>query len=231
MSEPGSRRGRAHDAAGAQEAILNAAEEVFAEHGFDGARIDTIAKASGYNSSLIFHYFGDKLNLYAEVVKHADREMTEFQLSMFAPLLEDETIASNPQAFKAILVGIVTALFDYLVAHPRLMRMILWEQAEGWQTYTKFISQFPTGDTEPVIKLFRNAHSAGLLRSDFVPLIQLTMVLQICLSYLTFIPLFQMILPPGEDLSSTGALARARDYIIDLVVHGMMIDLPQAKHE
>ena len=231
MSEPGSRRGRAHDAAGAQEAILNAAEEVFAEHGFDGARIDAIAKASGYNSSLIFHYFGDKLNLYAEVIKHADREMTEFQVSMFAPLLEDETIASNPQAFRALLEGIVIALFDYLVAHPRLMRMLLWEQAEGWQTYTKIISQLNTGDTEPFVTLFQKAHRAGLLRSDFVPLIQLTMALQICMSYLTFIPLYQMVLPAGEDLSSTASLARARDYIVDLVVHGMMIDLPQTKHE
>ena len=47
--EPGSRRGRTHDAEGAREAILNAAEEVFAEHGFDGARIDSIAKVAGYN--------------------------------------------------------------------------------------------------------------------------------------------------------------------------------------
>ena len=46
MSEPEPRRGRAHDAEGAREAILNAAEAVFAEHGFDGARIDVIAKAS-----------------------------------------------------------------------------------------------------------------------------------------------------------------------------------------
>jgi AcrR family transcriptional regulator len=37
MSKPGSRSGRTHDAEGAREAILNAAEEVFAEHGFDGA--------------------------------------------------------------------------------------------------------------------------------------------------------------------------------------------------
>ncbi len=41
-----SRRGRAHDAEGAREAILNAAEAVFAEHGFDGARIDAIAAIS-----------------------------------------------------------------------------------------------------------------------------------------------------------------------------------------
>ena len=144
MSDPEPRRGRAHDAEGAREAILNAAEAVFAEHGFDGARIDVIAKASGYNSSLLFHYFGDKLGLYVEVVKRADREVTEFQVLMLAPLLEDETVTSNVHAFKALLENIVTALFDYLIAHPRFMRMLLWEQAEGWQTFSRTVSQFDT---------------------------------------------------------------------------------------
>ncbi len=221
--EPGSRRGRVHDARGAREAILNAAETVFAEHGFDGARIDAIAEESGYNKSLLFQYFGDKLGLYAEVIKRADREMTEFQVRLLAPLLEDETIASNAHKFRALLATIVAAIFDYLAAHPRLVRMLLWEQAEGWQTYAKIISQFNTEDAEQFEVLFRKAHSAGLLRSDFVPLIQLTMVLQTCLSHLTYIPLYQMILP-GEDLSSAAALARAREYIVEFVVHGMMTD-------
>ena len=50
-------------------AILDAAEVVFSEHGFDGACIDAIAEGSGHNKTLIFRYFGDKLNLYAEVLK------------------------------------------------------------------------------------------------------------------------------------------------------------------
>ena len=229
MSDPEPRRGRAHDAEGAREAILNAAEAVFAEHGFDGARIDVIAKASGYNSSLLFHYFGDKLGLYIEVVKRADREMTELQVRVLAPLLEDETIASNVHAFKALLENIVSALFDYLIAHPRFMRMLLWEQAEGWQTFSRTVSQFDTDDAEQFEALFRKARSAGLLRSDFVPMIQLSMVLQICLTYLTFIPLYQMVLPPGEDLFSAAALARAREYLVAFVVHGMMIDLPETR--
>jgi len=229
MSDPEPRRGRAHDAEGAREAILNAAEAVFAEHGFDGARIDVIAKASGYNSSLLFHYFGDKLGLYIEVVKRADREMTELQVRVLAPLLEDETIASNVHAFKALLEIIVSALFDYLIAHPRFMRMLLWEQAEGWQTFSRTVSQFDTEDAEQFEALFRKARSAGLLRSDFVPMIQLSMVLQICLTYLTFIPLYQMVLPPGEDLFSAAALARAREYLVAFVVHGMMIDLPETR--
>ena len=229
MSDPEPRRGRAHDAEGAREAILNAAEAVFAEHGFDGARIDVIAKASGYNSSLLFHYFGDKLGLYVEVVKRADREMTELQVRVLAPLLEDETIVSNVHAFKALLENIVTALFDYLIAHPRFMRMLLWEQAEGWQTFSRTVSQFDTEDADQFEALFRKARSVGLLRSDFVPLIQLSMVLQICLTYLTFIPLYQMVLPPGEDLFSAAALARAREYLVAFVVHGMMIDLPETR--
>jgi TetR/AcrR family transcriptional regulator len=229
MSNPEPRRGRAHDAEGAREAILNAAEAVFAEHGFDGARIDVIAKASGYNSSLLFHYFGDKLGLYVEVVKRADREMTELQVRVLAPLLEDETVASNVHAFKALLEIIVTALFDYLIAHPRFMRMLLWEQAEGWQTFSRTVSQFDTEDADQFEALFRKARSAGLLRSDFVPLIQLSMVLQICLTYLTFIPLYQMVLLPGEDLFSAAALARAREYLVAFVVHGMMIDLPETR--
>src|SRR5437763_8117985 len=110
MSEPGSRRGRAHDAEGAREAILNAAEEVFAEHGFDGARIDAIAAEAGYNKSLIFHYFDDKLGLYAEVVRRADQEMTALQMRVLTPLLEDETVTSNARSFKTALEIIIVTL-------------------------------------------------------------------------------------------------------------------------
>jgi len=220
---------RERDAEVARQAILDAAEEVFAKNGFDGARIDAIAAASGYNKSLMFHYFDDKLGLYAEVLRRADRELTELQVRMVAPVLEDESIASNAHAFKALLEKIVTVLFDYLVAHARFMGMLLWEQAEGWQTYERIISQFSTEDTEQFEVLFRKAHSAGLLRSDFFPLMQLTMIMQICISYLTYLPLFQMFLLPGEDLFSAVALARAREYIVGFIVHGMMIDLPETK--
>jgi TetR/AcrR family transcriptional regulator len=227
MSEPG--RGRTHDAEGAREAILNAAEEVFAEHGFDGARIDAIAKASSYNSSLIFHYFGDKLGLYAEVVKRADREMTALQERVLAPLLEDETITSNAHAFKALLEKIIIILFDYLVENPRFLRMLLWEQAEGWRTYARIFSRFNAEDNVQLETLFRRAHTAGLLRSDFEPLLQLTIILQICMSYLTYIPLYELVLQQSEDLFSAESLKRAQEYIVNFVVHGMMIDLPGTK--
>ena len=223
MSESGKRRGET-----TREAILTAAEVVFAEHGFDGARIDTIAEVSGYNKTLIFRYFGDKLGLYAQVLKHADREANELLARVFAPLLEDETAASHAHQFRTFLATMMRTLFDYLLEHPRFVHILTWEMAEGWHTYAQIVSQFPTEDVDQFETLFHKARSAGLLRSGFVPVIQLTMAMQICLSHLAFLPLYKMLLP-GEDVSSAAALARAREYIVAFVVAGMMIDPPETK--
>ena len=217
MSEPGSRRGEK-----TREAILTAAESVFAEHGFDGARIDTIAEVSGYNKTLIFRYFGDKFGLYAEVLKRVDRGMNELQARL-APVLEDETIVSDVQRFRAFLETGIGALFDYLLEHPNFMRMLTWEMAEGWQTYAKITQLLKIDDINQFATLFQPMQSAGLLRSGLNPILQLTMIMQICQSYLTSLPLYQMMLP-GEDISSANALSHAREYIIDFVINGIMVD-------
>lgn len=222
MSELGSKRGEK-----TREAILTAAEAVFAEHGFDGARIDTIAEVSGYNKNLIFRYFGDKLDLYAEVLKRVDREINELQANL-AQVLENETIVSNAHRFRNFLETGIGALFDYLLEHPRFMRMLTWEMAEGWQTYAKITQLLKIDDINQFETLFQPMQSAGLLRSGFNPILQLTMVMQICQSYLTSLPLYQMILP-GEDVSSAAALVRAREYIVDFVVHGIMVDPSETK--
>ncbi len=65
------------------------------------------------------------------------------------------------------------------------------------------------------------ARSAGLLRSEFFPAIQFTMLLQICQTYLVSLPLYQTLLP-GSDLSEAHALAQARAYLADFVVAGIM---------
>lgn len=223
MDDPEPRRGRTHDAEGARRAILDAAEEVFAEHGFDGARIDAIAAAAGYNKSLIFQYFDDKLNLYAEVLKRADRQGSELQAQVFAPLLEDATLASDACKFRTFLETAVRALFDYLVENPRIVRIFLWEQAEGWQTYAKIASRLDTEDIAQFEEVFARARSAGLLRSDRDPLVLIMMAMQMAMSYLTSGPLYQTI-PPGRDTSSPDALEHGRELLIEFIVHGMLSD-------
>src|SRR5579859_5360901 len=216
MTELEKRRGEA-----TREAILLAAEAVFAEHGYDGARVDSIAEASGYNKTLIFRYFGDKLGLYAAVLKRADRETGDLMAQVVAPLLQDESIDFQAEWFRAFLTATVGSLFDYLLEHPRLVRILTWEMAEGWQTFVSIASQFPAQDTEQFEPLFHRAREAGLLRADFFPAIQFGLFLQFCQVYLASLPLYQALLPK-EDVSSVESLMRARGYVVNFIIGGML---------
>jgi TetR/AcrR family transcriptional regulator len=228
MPEPESRRGRVHDAEGAREAILNAAEAIFAEHGFDGARIDTIAAASGYNKSLLFHYFDDKLGLYAAVIRRTDKELDELQEQVVTSLqqmiasLHDEATLSVHE-FSTMLKTVIGAFFDYLVEHPRLVRILLWEMAEGWQTYTKIMSQKDREDVNRVMSIFHKLQRDGLLRSSVDPVVQLVIAIFSCHYYLSVLPMLQMLLP-DQDISSTAALARAKEFVIEFVTRGLIVD-------
>jgi AcrR family transcriptional regulator len=51
--------------------LLEAAGEIFAERGFDGARVRTIIKRARANLAAVNYYFRDKERLYIEAVKHA----------------------------------------------------------------------------------------------------------------------------------------------------------------
>jgi TetR/AcrR family transcriptional regulator len=218
MSEPGERRGEQ-----TREAILDAAEIVFAEHGFDGARIDTIADVSGFNKTLIFRYFGDKLGLYAAVLRRIDQQAVELRTQLLGPLLADETLTSDAHRFRAFLKTALGAYFDFMVQHPRLMRMLIWEHAGGWQTYAKIASLFEVEGLEHLEGIFKGAQKAGLLRSDGDPFVLFLLAEQICWFFPTSLPFYQMVLP-NRDFSSASALAFAREHIIEFIVAGILVD-------
>jgi AcrR family transcriptional regulator len=52
---------------GVQERLLDTAEELFCEHGFNGTSIRDIAANAGCNIASVNYYFGGKNNLYIEV--------------------------------------------------------------------------------------------------------------------------------------------------------------------
>ena len=51
-----------------REALLAAGSEVFADVGFDGARVGSIAERAGVNAALINYYFGGKAGLYRAIL-------------------------------------------------------------------------------------------------------------------------------------------------------------------
>ena len=195
--------------------------------------MDAIAGQAGYNKSLIFQYFGDKLGLYSQVLKHSDREMGELMRRAYASVslrLADESMTLRAEEFRAFLVTMIRSIFDYLLEHPRLMRILTWEMAASWQTFAEIAAQFAPEDRALATPLFQRAREAGLLRSDFVPTIQFSMLVPWCQIYLGYLPLYQRLLP-DENLASASRLVDAREYLVDFVVAGMMGSLPETKTE
>src|ERR1041385_6989385 len=52
-----------------QERILEAALKEFAAKGFAGARVDVIARRARINKRMLYHYFGDKEELFRAVLR------------------------------------------------------------------------------------------------------------------------------------------------------------------
>jgi AcrR family transcriptional regulator len=60
-----------------RESILNAANAVFGQRGYDTVRIDDVAAAAGISKALIYEHFRSKQELYGELMNRAALEMLE----------------------------------------------------------------------------------------------------------------------------------------------------------
>ena len=223
MTDLPSKRGRTHDAEGAREAILKAAEKTFAEHGFDGARIDVIAKESGYNKSLIFQYYGDKLALYGAVIRRADDQTRDMQNQA----LTEFRRVTDPLDFtemRRLLREYIGWYFDYLIEHPNITRIYNWEMAEGWQTFAKVLSERDFQDVEDFSPLFKRIQDAGMMRSGLNPLLQFTAANFVVFAYLAIVPFYQSLM-----LKNVGApeeIKLARDFLVEFITDGLLIPPP-----
>lgn len=54
--------------------ILKAAARVFVEYGFDGAKIEDIAKAAGIGKGTVYEYFESKTDLFREMLRNSVEE-------------------------------------------------------------------------------------------------------------------------------------------------------------
>ncbi|HSD25301.1 MAG TPA: TetR family transcriptional regulator [Solirubrobacterales bacterium] len=63
------RTGRRRGVSSSQEQILEAARELFLQRGYEGATLRAIAKKAGVDASLIVHFFGNKVGLFAAAIE------------------------------------------------------------------------------------------------------------------------------------------------------------------
>src|SRR3954466_2627689 len=66
-------------------AILDAALEVFAKRGYNGASIDEIAQAAGISKALIYEHFPSKKDLHVSLLERHTQEIFERLAEAAAP--------------------------------------------------------------------------------------------------------------------------------------------------
>ena len=129
-----------------RELVLDAAERVMAEHGFEAATLARVVAEAGIPMSSVYHYFGSKDGILLAVMERgADR--------FFADLPD---LTRRPGRPAQHLARVVSAVVGTLQRHPDFLRLLI-----------VFAAQPPAddGEMQAVIRRIRE-HALDFLRAQ-----------------------------------------------------------------
>ena len=127
--------------------ILQTATAEFANHGFDSANINVIAKNSGISIGSMYSYFSSKEDLFSTVVHHAAETLKSVLDEIM--LSEEELLVKLEQIIKAIQLNsrtnvLLTKLYGQLTAEnrPDLISKIVSEiESVSAELYSSFLEK------------------------------------------------------------------------------------------
>lgn len=113
-----------------EEAIIKAAEEEFARHGFKGTSMNTIAQNVGLPKANLHYYFNNKLGLYQAVLTN----ILELWDSAFDHLDVDDDPAQALAAY-------IRAKMEFSRNHPKASRIYAMEVISGGEHLSQMLNQ------------------------------------------------------------------------------------------
>jgi AcrR family transcriptional regulator len=117
-----------------QKRILQAALDLFAEHGFDGATTEAIARRAGVTEKTLFRHFQSKRVLFVRTVYPAMLRMLE--PLAFASL--QAVLESDYPSLGELLHDLVTDRIDFNRKHPEILKLL----AQGLLLHPDFREAF-----------------------------------------------------------------------------------------
>jgi AcrR family transcriptional regulator len=109
-------------------AIIEAAEEVFAENGLHATSMNEIAARAGVAVGTLYNHFTDKDALITGLFELRRQELLE---------LIDTELKRPATDFRAQLGAVIAAKFDYFDKHQRFYKMLWNEEAQGHPAASK----------------------------------------------------------------------------------------------
>jgi AcrR family transcriptional regulator len=147
----------------AEERILAAAAEEFANNGFFGARTQAIADSAGVNKAMLHYYFRTKENLYGEVIGTAFRKVLA---RVGQSWIEPGTIETR-------VLKMVDSYMEHYEENPRFLRIILREVVDGGTRFRRIFQEMERSepallDIGPPEFIDRIAEELELTRTEAV---------------------------------------------------------------
>lgn len=177
MAKNSSARRPKRDAAATRDKILRAAITEFCRRGYDGARMDRIAKQAGSNIRMVYHYFGSKERLYLVVLEYVYSEV------------RTKEAALNLRGHEPMegMLALVDFTFVHLIDHPEFIELIRNENLLRGRYLKK--SQFVPEATLPLVKtikeLLRRGARQGVFRRNIDPVQLYVSLLSLCFIHLS----------------------------------------------
>lgn len=108
--------------------ILDAAEALFAKHGFDGVSMRKVAEAAGVDLALSSYHFGNKRGLFDAVLLRRAEVLNETRLAAL------ERCKAEAGEGGPTVEAIINAFLEPLLAHG-------YQEDEGWRHYFELVAQ------------------------------------------------------------------------------------------
>jgi AcrR family transcriptional regulator len=198
-----------------REQILCAAEAVFAEKGYDGARVKDIASRVGVTHAVIHYHFNTKRDLYRAVVDRMVGELVELATS----------IPREPYDPRPKLERFFYGFFDFAVRHPSFARLANLETGGSDEHY--LIDRVRV-HLAPLYALARgfvlNGIEAGVFR-PVDPEQLLTAIYGMIVSYVSDNPFIEAMV--GEEgLMEEAMLEKRRDVLMQMILRIVLVNPP-----
>lgn len=127
-----------------RKAILDAAEELFSAHGYEGASLDAIGEKADIQGTAILYHFPSKQELYEATLNR-----------LFSPLLENlSEMLAGPDPVDLRLESAVEAIVNYAADHPNAPRLLLRETASPGGAAREIIEARAASSTSDIMKAF-----------------------------------------------------------------------------
>jgi AcrR family transcriptional regulator len=200
---------KVRDAERSRASILDAAERLFAEQGYDATSLTNVGAVAGVSRGTPGYFFRSKAELYQAVLDRCFAEVSEAVRAGRA-----RALASN-ESPETILAGAVSDYFDFLAARPNFVRLIEREALNG--------SRLPEGVSHLSAGQDALAAISAELGLDDAPSGEAAQLLLSIIALCWFPMIHARTVAPavGVRLDDGPELERRKRHVIGLVLHGL----------